>query len=207
MLFEVVLFILFLIAVCLGIRHCVRRRHRNARANAGLPAFRQTMSERRRQRQQPSAASAPTVPPPRPHPPPHRRTAVDTQQEPPRASAPTERSECQIRNQLFSRSLEDGGDTVREMEIIMAAANDRHDADADSNILVRSYRAATDNVLSAMRKPECSICLGNYEAGDVVCWAKTDECDHLYHDECIIEWLKTHNDCPLCRANLMGTES
>lgn len=50
-----------------------------------------------------------------------------------------------------------------------------------------------------------------YETGDVVSWAREEDCDHLYHERCIMEWLSTtkrdgetlHDSCPLCRTKLI----
>jgi len=48
-----------------------------------------------------------------------------------------------------------------------------------------------------------------------VCWddfvlqekVKQLECEHLYHPDCIIPWLKLHGTCPICRKDLTGEES
>lgn len=50
---------------------------------------------------------------------------------------------------------------------------------------------------------ECSICLMAYEFGDTVSWAKDEECDHVFHEQCILQWLDLHNNCPLCRKLLI----
>lgn len=50
---------------------------------------------------------------------------------------------------------------------------------------------------------ECSICLGDYCPGDTVCVAKAARCNHVFHQDCIAEWLKKSDCCPLCRVNLM----
>ena len=48
-------------------------------------------------------------------------------------------------------------------------------------------------------EPHCSICLGEYEAGeDLVCLP----CKHLYHDDCISSWCSNHTRCPLCNLDL-----
>jgi len=52
-------------------------------------------------------------------------------------------------------------------------------------------------------RPDCSICLEVYKTGDTVCWAKIDDCDHIFHKECIHDWLKNHDECPLCRVNVL----
>jgi len=54
------------------------------------------------------------------------------------------------------------------------------------------------------KENECSICLGGYCPGDTICVAEASKCDHVFHQDCIAEWLKTHDCCPLCRVDLMG---
>ena len=46
----------------------------------------------------------------------------------------------------------------------------------------------------------CSICQNewNTEQG---AW-KMPTCIHCFHKDCIIQWWKTHNTCPLCRAEV-----
>ncbi|KAL3125544.1 hypothetical protein niasHT_009677 [Heterodera trifolii] len=49
---------------------------------------------------------------------------------------------------------------------------------------------------------ECTICLGEIEKEtSVKLLAILDPCKHIFHNECISEWLKNHNTCPICRAN------
>ena len=43
---------------------------------------------------------------------------------------------------------------------------------------------------------ECSVCLERYVAGSVGRLA----CGHRFHHHCIIQWLRDHNTCPLCRG-------
>lgn len=46
---------------------------------------------------------------------------------------------------------------------------------------------------------ECSICLEEFSAGlEVVLMP----CSHLYHKDCIVEWLKRSHLCPYCRFKL-----
>jgi hypothetical protein len=68
--------------------------------------------------------------------------------------------------------------------------------------------AGATNMLSSWRKPsrddECCICMETYNPGETVCVAKTTECDHVFHKDCISSWLqKNHECCPLCRIDLM----
>lgn len=54
---------------------------------------------------------------------------------------------------------------------------------------MNSYKAVRDNV--------CSICFDEYIDRDVL---TVLPCKHQYHQQCIIEWLLQHTECPLCRV-------
>ena len=44
----------------------------------------------------------------------------------------------------------------------------------------------------------CSICLDDFdETRDIVYL----DCQHIYHEDCIIEWINKDPSCPLCRTN------
>ena len=45
----------------------------------------------------------------------------------------------------------------------------------------------------------CTICLDEFCVGSVV---TRMPCSHVYHPDCIVEWLKTSNLCPLCRFRM-----
>lgn len=45
----------------------------------------------------------------------------------------------------------------------------------------------------------CAICLNDYEDGDAICWSHNTHCSHVFHRQCISEWLLTHEECPCCR--------
>lgn len=54
---------------------------------------------------------------------------------------------------------------------------------------------------------ECSICLDHYEPGEVVCASKSEECNHVFHKDCLMNWMMKNNDrCPLCRVDFMKDE-
>ena len=54
---------------------------------------------------------------------------------------------------------------------------------------------------------ECSICMLEYDIGDVVVCSK--HCSHVFHQECILNWFshsnvksgKSNKSCPSCRCN------
>jgi len=50
----------------------------------------------------------------------------------------------------------------------------------------------------------CAICMEDYEEGDEICWSHNERCSHVFHRECIMEWLVRHDDCPCCRLNFLS---
>ncbi|OIV90845.1 hypothetical protein TanjilG_15578 [Lupinus angustifolius] len=47
---------------------------------------------------------------------------------------------------------------------------------------------------------ECAVCLCEFEDAETL--RLIPVCDHVFHPECIDEWLASHTTCPVCRANL-----
>lgn len=93
------------------------------------------------------------------------------------------------------------GDTVSDDESVIEMGDppgkkEKKNANSYSRFLVSTWRrpTATD---------ECSICLQSYNPGQTICLAKNPLCKHVFHHDCIEEWLKDHSDCPLCRVNLV----
>ncbi|BAF15623.1 E3 ubiquitin-protein ligase Os04g0590900 [Oryza sativa Japonica Group] len=47
---------------------------------------------------------------------------------------------------------------------------------------------------------DCSVCLGEFSDGESL--RLLPRCSHAFHQQCIDTWLKSHSNCPLCRANI-----
>lgn len=47
----------------------------------------------------------------------------------------------------------------------------------------------------------CPICLCGYKKGDVL--VVSQHCTHCFHKDCILEWLEKHDNCPICRINMV----
>ncbi|XP_020258629.1 RING-H2 finger protein ATL52-like [Asparagus officinalis] len=45
---------------------------------------------------------------------------------------------------------------------------------------------------------DCSVCLGEFSDGEVV--KLLPKCSHAFHQPCVDTWLRSHVNCPLCRA-------
>ncbi len=48
-------------------------------------------------------------------------------------------------------------------------------------------------------KKDCVICLEEFQNGDEVI---TLPCFHLYHKQCIKDWLKKNGSCPICKKEV-----
>jgi hypothetical protein len=83
----------------------------------------------------------------------------------------------------------------------------------DEEDILQSKKAMKDQLA-------CSICLEEYIVGDVVVRLKENNsgdntrddsgahsCKHCFHEDCILEWLRTHDECPLCRFNMLTDTS
>jgi E3 ubiquitin-protein ligase RNF115/126 len=50
----------------------------------------------------------------------------------------------------------------------------------------------------------CSVCKEEFELQQKLIYLP---CKHIYHDECILPWLKERNSCPTCRFELPSEDS
>eukprot|EP00814_Leptocylindrus_danicus_P008116 CAMPEP_0116008424 /NCGR_PEP_ID=MMETSP0321-20121206/2852_1 /TAXON_ID=163516 /ORGANISM="Leptocylindrus danicus var. danicus, Strain B650" /LENGTH=233 /DNA_ID=CAMNT_0003477239 /DNA_START=38 /DNA_END=739 /DNA_ORIENTATION=- len=106
---------------------------------------------------------------------------------------------------------------VKEQEVISRSE--------EEVMQVLSVRKVEKDVAASLEP--CIICLDGYEEGDEVCSSvlmahnctsdTEDEeegvsvgrrynCEHTFHRHCILQWLRVHDDCPVCRRNLMDLE-
>lgn len=42
----------------------------------------------------------------------------------------------------------------------------------------------------------CAVCLDDFEAGEMV---TLTPCNHMFHGDCIVPWVKSNGQCPVCR--------
>ena len=49
----------------------------------------------------------------------------------------------------------------------------------------------------------CPICLAEFEGEEDICKSKNEECQHIFHLECMVEWLMKHDECLLCRCDYL----
>lgn len=53
----------------------------------------------------------------------------------------------------------------------------------------------------------CPICFEEYSIGDDMCSSRNSTCSHVFHAECMTNWLMKSDNCPLCRANYLSEDT
>jgi len=53
---------------------------------------------------------------------------------------------------------------------------------------------------------ECMICMEEFAIGDEVSWSPSEDCNHVFHKNCIREWLISHVGCPYCRTCMLPVD-
>ncbi|XP_059139474.1 mucin-2-like isoform X2 [Physella acuta] len=74
----------------------------------------------------------------------------------------------------------------------------------ERNTLPHKYKkvetcAGGDNPDSNNHQEKCTICLSEFETGEDV---RRLPCMHLFHSECVDQWLSTNKNCPICRVDI-----
>ncbi len=67
--------------------------------------------------------------------------------------------------------------------------------------------ASEDQIASLTRKPfsqvegnkECSVCQDEFDQNTQVIQLP---CTHIFHENCIVTWLKVNGSCPVCRFKI-----
>lgn len=60
-----------------------------------------------------------------------------------------------------------------------------------------------DDEEDCQKRPTCAICLEAFKAGDKVSSSHNMKCTHVFHRECVFEWLVKEESCPFCRRKFI----
>ncbi|RWW59252.1 hypothetical protein BHE74_00033824 [Ensete ventricosum] len=71
------------------------------------------------------------------------------------------------------------------------------DEELINKITVRKYKR-DDGLIEVT---DCAVCLGEFRKGETL--RLLPKCSHAFHVPCIDTWLRSHSNCPLCRANIV----
>jgi hypothetical protein len=112
----------------------------------------------------------------------------------------TEPSEKQRQHHDFSAS-----DVVKESSVLVFHKELLGtDSDSQESTIEQDTTTEKQCVTSGM----CAICLEPYEQGETIVWSQDNECQHVYHKDCFLDYLSNKkntdlkdNPCPTCRRN------
>ena len=98
---------------------------------------------------------------------------------------------------------------TRILNQFRAEMNGRDD-DNSGISLANINNMSSVNVFSALSSNNtseemCSICQNEFEGSDIV--RRLNNCNHIFHLNCVDTWLSNHNTCPTCRNDLTNTNS
>ena len=70
----------------------------------------------------------------------------------------------------------------------------------DAGVCKPSGLIGDDNDRMRQRRVnDCAICFTEYNVGDII--VCSERCPHVFHQECMLEWLsRGNNNCPTCRS-------
>jgi Ring finger domain len=67
------------------------------------------------------------------------------------------------------------------------------------NIIARAISRSFDD-----SETFCGICLMDYQVGEKVCSSLNEECVHVFHKDCMLDWLIRKRRCPICRRDYVS---
>ncbi|KAG7397916.1 Kinesin- protein 12 [Phytophthora boehmeriae] len=91
------------------------------------------------------------------------------------------------------------GNMANVINQLMQNDPNRHGAPPASKEVVEKLPKVKITQSEVDNSAECPVCKDSFVVDDEV---HRLPCDHSFHPDCILPWLKQHNSCPLCRFEL-----
>lgn len=77
----------------------------------------------------------------------------------------------------------------------MQAAGPQGPLPAPNDVIASLPRFTFDEAsLKESQFDDCAVCKEDFVAGDL---AMRLPCEHVYHEDCLVPWLKTNGSCPV----------
>ncbi|XP_047055444.1 E3 ubiquitin-protein ligase EL5-like [Lolium rigidum] len=114
----------------------------------------------------------------------------------PRWLAPTEASTVERDRRRQQHGRESSHEQLRHPELTVMSRDDLRAALAANRVPSYAYEHPEEGAAA-----ECAVCLGEVDKGDSV--RRMPLCLHVFHTECIDQWLRSHATCPICRCSVI----
>jgi len=98
------------------------------------------------------------------------------------------------------RAFKKHTETVTKEQEQDAATEEEHPVVVDED-------KKSENDFESQLSTGCRICLDEYEENDKVILSSNPSCKHMFHQQCILEWLSSRDapECPCCRQCFMDS--
>lgn len=98
---------------------------------------------------------------------------------------------------LYQSSIaQNNADTIfGHMNINYRHISELNDGDISEHTSTMEYNQAQPT----FQQPSCPICKENFDIHDTI---RLLSCQHIYHKNCVDDWLKQHPRCPTCNKNI-----
>lgn len=84
-------------------------------------------------------------------------------------------------------------------DVLKVSKPQEDDKDIEEGLNVIEESATSDK--ATHRDVTCAICINDYEEGEEIIMGNS--CPHMFHQECLLQWLYEHDDCPTCRKDMV----
>ncbi|MES1919619.1 hypothetical protein MHBO_001417 [Bonamia ostreae] len=91
---------------------------------------------------------------------------------------------------------------IREMLVERSMA-DHEETGSDVSVSSMLFELQEEN-FEALKNSRCIICLENYVMNTIICCLA---CEHLFHEKCILKWLRFNKTCPICNQHFRYGET
>jgi len=71
--------------------------------------------------------------------------------------------------------------------------------DKDKLEEIPEFNINSTTELSKLKAKNCTICLEDFKIKDKLIYLP---CFHLFHKDCIVNWVKSNSTCPLCKLDI-----
>ena len=90
-------------------------------------------------------------------------------------------------------------DSIDDTILDQFLPHDQRLAPPASTVVVNNLPRRSLDSISDNQNLQCPVCLASFDDDDVIIEMP---CEHCFHSDCLLPWLRKTNSCPLCRFEL-----